>query len=831
MPLTAGARLGPYEILSALDAGGMGEVYRARDLRLDRDVAIKVLPSEFALDADRLARFKREAQVLASLNHSNIAAIYGFEVGGDTQALVLELVEGETLGARLARGPISHGEALPIAREICDALAAAHEQGIIHRDLKPSNIKITPDGLVKVLDFGLAKTAAPAEVGTHVRADITASPTITSPGRVTGIGVILGTAAYMAPEQAQGRPTDKRADIWAFGCVLFEMLAGKRPFDGDDATDTIANILKIDPDWTALPADVPIAIRALLQGCLEKDRRRRIGDIAAAQFALAQSARLGAPDRVTPPVLPSSRPTLLRRAGLLAVAVFVGATAASGVTFLLTRPTPAPVTRMAIPAFGAAAMTIDQNDRTLAIAPDGLKLAYIGGGNTRLFVRAMDQLDATSLAGPGQTREPFFSPDGDWIGFFFTNRLQKVAVTGGPPVTLVSNLNGASRGATWGADGTIIFATNNSGSGLQQISANGGEPKVLTRPDRTKGERGHFWPEFLPGGQAVLFTIAPAGSIDDALIAVLDLRTGTQKVVIRGGSDAHYVPSGHLVYGVAGTLRAVAFDPARFEATGVPVPVLPQLVTTPTDGAANFAITRDGTLAYLSGGTGSTVGRTLVWVDRQGREELIKMPVRAYVIPRISPDGRHVASDVRDQQGDIWIWDFARGTLTRSTLDPGADGYPVWTPNGRRLIFGSERTHPGIANVFWQAADGTSPAESLTQGDRPQTPWSISPDGTLLLFGEGGDLASVSLESEHRVQMLTKTPSTERNGEISPDGRWIAYESDESGQFEIYVRPFPKIDTGRWQISTAGGTRPVWAKNGQELFYMAPLGALMSCAD
>jgi serine/threonine protein kinase len=391
MPLTAGARLGPYEILSALDAGGMGEVYRARDLRLDRDVAIKVLPSEFALDADRLARFKREAQVLASLNHSNIAAIYGFEVGGDTQALVLELVEGETLGARLARGPISHGEALPIAREICDALAAAHEQGIIHRDLKPSNIKITPDGLVKVLDFGLAKTAAPAEVGTHVRADITASPTITSPGRVTGIGVILGTAAYMAPEQAQGRPTDKRADIW--------------------------------------------------------------------------------------------------------------------------------------------------------------------------------------------------------------------------------------------------------------------------------------------------------------------------------------------------------------------------------------------------------------------------------------------------------IWDFACGTLTRSTLDPGADGYPVWTPNGRRLIFGSERTHPGIANVFWQAADGTSPAESLTQGDRPQTPWSISPDGTLLLFGEGGDLASVSLESEHRVQMLTKTPSTERNGEISPDGRWIAYESDESGQFEIYVRPFPKIDTGRWQISTAGGTRPVWAKNGQELFYMAPLGALMSCAD
>ena len=651
MPLNQGTHLGPYEILSAIGVGGMGEVYRARDTKLGRDVALKVIPDTFALDPDRLARFQREAQVLASLNHPHIAAIYGFEDSGETHALVLELVEGETLADRIARGALPLDEALPIAKQICEALEAAHEQGIIHRDLKPANINITSDGVVKVLDFGLAKLAdrGPAKAGHYppdgsvrLQADLTMSPTITSPAMMTGVGVLLGTAAYMSPEQAKGREADKRCDIWAFGCVLFEMLTGKGPLAGDDVTDTLANVLKREPNWLALPAEVPPALRALLRRCLEKNRRERVADISTALFVLKEQASLAAPVTASAP-LPRS-PLWLGIAALTAGALVIAAVATM-LTWLATRPAdPAPprVSRLPIAASGTAALSIDGFDRDLAITPDGSRVIYVGNHGTQLFIRALDALEPVTVF-TGGSRGPFVSPDGQWIGFVdVANELKKVAVTGGPAVTL-ARLDGTARGATWGPDNTIIVATSNGATGLQRVGAAGGTTTVLTRPDLAQGELDHLWPEPLPGGRAVLFTITAAtGGLDAAQVALLDLQTGTRKILMRGGSHAHYVSSGHLVYAAAGSLRAVAFDLARLETRGTPVSVVPAVRETP-----------------------------------------IPTPPRPYVYPQLSPDGTRVAVNAQDQENDIWIWDLSRTTLTRATFDPSFDGYPVWTPDRR----------------------------------------------------------------------------------------------------------------------------------------------------
>jgi Tol biopolymer transport system component len=837
MTITAGTRVGPYEILSALGAGGMGEVYRARDTKLNREVALKVLPDAFTRDPDRLARFKREAQVLASLNHTHIGAIYGFEDSGEIHALVLELVEGGTLADRIARGPILLEDALPIARQVCEALEAAHERGIIHRDLKPSNIKITPDGVVKVLDFGLAKLAHPDAAAGPT--DVTASPTITSPAMMTGVGVLLGTAAYMSPEQAKGRAADKRSDIWAFGCVLYEMLTGRRAFEGEDVSDTLAAVLRGEPDWEALPADVPQSIRTLIRGCLEKDPKRRIGDISVALFVLGDpasvtSATAGSGRSTTV----ASRPPLWRRLLMPTIAAIVVGAAVGTAVWLAMRPSGARVTRFALSSTGAAALSVDFVARHIAITPDGTHIVYLGTGTTgaQLFVRALDQLEPTPLAGLGSPRAPFLSPDGQWIGFVDISAapvtLKKVAITGGPALPL-SRLEGQSRGATWGDDGSIIFATAEPATGLQRVSSAGGEPTVLTKPNRERGEADHLWPQFLPGSQAVLFTITSTmGGIDASQVAVLDLRTGTPKILVRGGSQAQYVPSGHLVYAAAGTLRAIAFDFNRLEAVGTAIPVLAHVTTLPT-GTAEFDIASDGTLVYVSGGAGAAAARTLVWVDRQGREEAVKAaPARAYTYPRLSPDGMRVALDIRDQDFDIWVWDFARETLSRVTFDPGLDRAPAWTPDGRRVVFSSQASGVGVS-LFWQAADGMGTAERLTESPNTQFPSAVSPDGTRVVFSEGStptrfDVMMLTLEKDHRVQPLVQTPFDDRNGEVSLDGRWLAYESNDSGQAQISVRPFPDVKSGRWQVSTGGGTQPLWARNGQELFYLAPNGALMS---
>jgi Tol biopolymer transport system component len=663
------------------------------------------------------------------------------------------------------------------------------------------------------LDFGLAKALEP--VATLAALNATASPTITSPAKMTGVGVLLGTAAYMSPEQAKGRPADKRSDIWAFGCVLYEMLTGKRAFDGEDMTDVLGAVARLDPNWEAVPPGVPQPIRTLMHRCLVKDRRARIGDFAAVRFVLDHQADpMATAHHVSPPAR-----SFVRRLQIPATVLITGATTAAALVFLLPRPTLQPVTRLMMEASGDARVAIDPNDRAIAIAPDGSKVAYTGasasvygaGVQSSLFVRALDQLQPTLLAGPGGVREPFFSPDGTWVGFFDpVIPLKKMSVAGGPAVQLAL-LDAPSRGATWGPDDAIIYATVNPETGLLRISANGGEPVVLTRPNPEKGERDHVWPHVLPGGRAVLFTIVPPGPIEDAQIAVLDLRNGSYKVILRGASDARYVEGGYLVYGLAGTLRAVAFDVDRLEVRGTPMPVLQQVVTTPTSGAANFAVAANGTLAYVSGsGLGET--RTLVWVDRDGHEEALKVPPRAYASVRLSPDGTRIALDVRDEQNDIWIWDLQRQTMTRLTVDPSTDNSPMWTPDGRRIAFMSSRD--GAPRLYWQAADGTGAAELLADvlGGQPS---SFSPDGTRLLFGPE-DVGVLTIDGPRRMEPLLKGA---RNAEMSPDGRWLAYQSSESGRDEIYVRPFPNVNGGKWQVSADGGTRPLWARDGRELFY------------
>jgi len=848
--LISGTRLGPYEILALIGSGGMGEVYRARDTKLDRDVAIKILPEAFASDTERVARFQREAKTLAALNHPNIAAIYGLEegpaeAGHHRRALVMELVAGDDLSQRIARGPIPINEALPIAKQIADALEAAHEQGIIHRDLKPANIKVREDGTVKVLDFGLAKFASPPEGGHYasdgsvrLQPDLSMSPTMMSPAQMSGVGMILGTAAYMAPEQARGKAVDKRADVWAFGAVLFEMLTGTPPFPGDDLSHILARVIDRDPDWTALPPALSPALRTYLRRCLTKDPRQRIRDIGDVRLAL-EGAFDAEPATAQPRSHGARRSSWARALPWAVAAAF--ATAACSVLVLWAPwrlPTAPRVTRTTITSPGPATLRINGSDTDLCISPDGTHVVYVGNGGTQLFVRALDALEPTVIANGTDLRGPFVSPDGLWVGFVSGNILRKVAITGGPLVTLTS-IDGGARGGRWTPDDTIIFATSNPVTGLQRVSAGGGTPEVVTRPDHAKGEGDHLWPELLPGGRAVLFTIVYQGVLDTAQVAVRDLRTGTQKVVLRGGSHAHYVASGlaspkqgeggHLVYVAAGTLRAIPFDLNRLETRAGAVPVLPRLVTTGY-GAGDFALAGDGTLVYVDvPGALTESGRTLVWVDRAGKEEPLAAPPRAYQHPRLSPDGARVAVSVSDEERDVWIWDLQRATFTRLTLDPALDWFPVWTPDGRRIVFTSDRG--GSPSLWWQPVDGTGVAEQLTTSTNAQFATGITPDGAVAVFNEttpsmGRDMLQVALDGTRKVTPLLQTRFDERNGMVSPDGRWLAYESDSSGPQQIYVRPFPNVGGGQRQVSNAGGTRPLWARSGKELFYFGSDGTL-----
>jgi len=816
--MSVGERIGVYQIVARLGAGGMGVVYRARDTRLGRDVAIKILPRAFTADPDRHARFEREARVLASLNHAHIAAIHGIEETADACALILELVDGETLADRIARGPMRVPAALEIARQIADALDAAHEKGIVHRDLKPANIQITPHGAVKVLDFGLARLeSGPAPTAS-------ASPTLTV--NDTREGAIVGTAAYMSPEQARGLPVDKRTDIWAFGSVLFEMLSARPAFGRDTIADTLAAVLDREPDWKALPADLPTPVDALLRRCLRKDLKERLRDIGDARGDLASTA----PDVASDSAIPNA-PMWRRAIAFVAAGLVLGLIAVG-----VLRQAPAPlatVTRFTITPPAVAPLTIEGTGSDIAIAPDGSRLVYVGNNGRALVVHSLDRLAPTLLAGLGAPSSPVFSPDGQWIAFFDgATTLKKVPVTGGQATTLTP-LKGPTSGAFWTADDRIVFMNGDRSMGLLGVRSTGGEPVAMTRVDATRGEVAHSFPRVLPGGNAMVFTVSANGSAPSQ-IALMDLRTGAQRTLVQG-SQASYVAPGYLVYAVGSTVWAAAFDLRALAVLGPPVPVLQGVMTFAGGTGADFSVAANGTLIYVPQGAQAAPHRTMVWVDRQGREQALATPQRTYLYPRLSPDGMRIAVAIGDEDNDIWMWDVARSRLTRFTFNRGFDLYPVWTPGGRRLVWGAVNEAGKPMGAYWQAADGTGVAEPLTRDPNAQYisyPVAISPDETRLVVREdrpetGLDLAVVTLDAERRVTSLIRTRSSERNAEISADGRWLAYESTESGREEIYVRPFPIVDAARWQVSTDGGRQPVWSRTGHELFFRAPDASLV----
>ena len=662
------------------------------------------------------------------------------------------------------------------------------------------------------------------ESGFH--AGVSHSPTVTSPA-MTAAGILLGTAAYMSPEQAKGKPADKRSDIWAFGCVLYEMLAGARPFAGDDVSDVMASVLAKEPDWTRLPSTLPPALGIYIKRCLHKNPKQRIGDV--------QDVRLALEGAFDTPSFPLAAPGRIlgwgRFAALLTAVIGLAAAAGATVWYAIRAPhfEPVQVSRFQDTFSGAAALFVSTDEHSLAITPDGSRLIYVGDGGRQLFVRTLDALEPVSVF-TGAPRGPFVSPDGQWIGFTERGAMKKISITGGAAVTVAMLDAPTARGASWGPDDTIIFASTNPATGLQRVGAGGGPTTMLTRADRGQGEADHGWPEWLPGGHAVLFTItALAGGPDATQVAVFNLLTGVRTVLLHGGSHPHYIPSGHLVYSTAGTLRAVLFDADRLELRGTPVAVVRDVVTTES-GAADAVISLNGTLVYVPGPAVSQSTRTLVWVDRQRRETAIQAPPRAYVHPRLSPDGTRLAVFVADQELDVWLLDLSRTTFTRFTSGPGVDTYPLWTHDGRRLIFSSQRT--GVANLFWQAADRSGDVERLTNSSNAQSATGISPDGRFLIFTEvapttGEDVMQMTLDPTRAVTPLVESGFAERNGTVSPNGRWLAYEANDSGRFEVYVRPFPNVNSAIFPVSTDGGTRPLWSPTGQELVYISPAGALM----
>jgi eukaryotic-like serine/threonine-protein kinase len=824
-----GRHLGAYEVVAKLGEGGMGEVYRATDTTLKRQVAIKVLPESLARDVDRLARFQREAEILAALNHPHIAQVFGLERVDGGSALIMELVEGPTLADRIAQGPIPVSEAIPLARQIADALEAAHEQGIIHRDLKPANIKVRPDGTVKVLDFGLAKADGASRTGD------TNSAMLTSPA-MTMQGMILGTAAYMSPEQAAGKPVDRRSDVWAFGVVLMEMLTGRQTFGGETVSHVIASLLKDTPDWAALPSDTPAAIRTLLRRCLEKDRRRRLADIADARLELddAMTQPSASPAQAQPP---SRRFVALWSA----TGVVSGALVAAAATWIWGRPAAAPPARsarFAIVPPSTEPLAYRSPGGDLAVSPDGSLIVYSvmtdNGRGTRLVVRSIDDLEARPIADSENAFGPFVAPDGRSIGFVTAaGALVSANVSGGPAVPIATRpIGGSPRGLTWGPGDRIVLGNASPDIGLVSVRR-GGELEVITKPNKAGGELDHVFPSFLPDGQSVLFTILSAQSAN-AQIAVLDLASGQYKTLIHGGSHARYMDPGYLVYVAGGSLQAVRFDARRRQVIGEPISFGERVVARVT-GAAEFALSSTGTLVFVPdrGGDAMTP-RSLVWLNRQGQEEPTGAPLRTYGTARVSPDGnRAVVAVYDDTLDDLWIWDFARRTLERMTRTDGSDMSPMWDRTGRYVIW-SLAAAGGSPRVYRQAADGTGAAEQLPTSGRGgfQYPTTMTADGSRLLIQQG------PAPQMRRIRTLDLNPGGKApenddvlvpnawSPELSPNGRWLAYQSNESGRDEIYIRPYPNVDAGRVLISTAGGTRPAWAPSGGELFYLDGAGLL-----
>jgi serine/threonine protein kinase/dipeptidyl aminopeptidase/acylaminoacyl peptidase len=823
MSLATGTKLGSYEILAAIGAGGMGEVYRARDAKLGRDVALKVLPEAFARDAERMARLQREAKVLASLNHANIAAIYGFEDSGGAHALVMELVEGSTLADRIKSGPIPIDEALRIAKQICEGLEYAHERGIVHRDLKPANVKVSRDDAVKILDFGLAKAVA----GEAIETDISTSPTLTH--MATQAGFILGTAAYMSPEQAKGKPVDRRADIWAFGCVLYEMLTARMAFSGETVTDTLAAIVMKDPDWSQLPGVTPARVRVLLQRCLQKDSKQRLRDIGDARISLDEAIS-GAPlESRTPSELgltrTGRRQTILWSIACLAVAVTVGLAAwyLKPVTEGLPLSANARVMRLSINPPEGGSFFFGDNLGGVSVSPDGKTAAFVAtaNGETALWVRPLDSADARMIRGTRGAFYPFWSPDSKSIGFFATNRLESVDLSGGIPFT-ICNINDG-RGGAWTGDGHIIFGAVS--TGLFRVSASGGTPSPLTTVDSAHGEQDYRWPQVLPDGK-LLFWVRSVQPEVTGIYAASLTRPSERVHLVTTDTGALYAPGNddrdYLIWQREGQLGAQEFDPRTLKMIGEFRTISDQVGMNETIGQMVAGVSGNGLLLYSGA---NTIGQ-LTWFDRSGKRLGIVGDPGQDEVFSLSPDGRRIAVS-RDKTGgtDLWLLEAERGVASRFTARPGNSIWPVWSPDGRTIIF-----RQGL-NLFRKDVAGTVDEERLTESPNLQDPTDWSRDGRSLLFFEaapntGFDLWVLPVTPDGKPQgkprVYLRTQFNEQYGRFSPEAnpRLVAYQSDESGQTEVYIDAFPEPQN-KLRISTNGGRYPEWNPNGRELFYVS----------
>jgi serine/threonine-protein kinase len=817
MPLSVGDRLGVYEILAPIGAGGMGAVYRARDTRLEREVAIKVLPEALAEDPDRLARFEREAKVLASLNHPNIAQIYGIE----QRALVMELVPGETL-----KGPLPPATALNYARQIAEALEAAHEKGIVHRDLKPANIVVTPGDVVKVLDFGLASI----ENREREASDPHNSPTLTmSPTRA---GMIMGTAAYMSPEQARGKPADKRADIWAFGAVLYEMLTGRPLFGGETVSDILVEVLGKEPDLSSLPAHA----RYVAERCLRKDLRKRWQAIGDVRIALEE----GATEPSSPAPVPEAKRTWLPWA--IAGALLLVAAATSLTAWRATRSASGsgdlPLIRLDADLGPNAHVGAAYAAQLTAIAPDGTRLVYpvrTSDGKQMLATRLLDKPAGSVIAGTEEGSGPFFSPDGLSIGFFADGKLKRTALSGGAPVTLADASN--ARGASWSEDGTIIAALTNT-SGLYRIPASGGStPQPLTQ--LRAGEVTHRWPQVLPGGKAVLFTASKdLSNYESASLELLTFSTGEIKVLQQGGYFGRYTASGHILYVHDGTLFALSTDGSAVNPRGEPVPLLDDIASSSTSAAGQFDVSRTGIFVYRSG---KAQPETWSIVGMDGRGSKIIQPQlskpAAYFTPRFSPDGRRLALGIEMKGVDLYLYDFQNDVLSRLTFLNQLTYNPVWTPDGKHIVFQS--IGADNQSLLWIRSDGAGEMQKLLEVKALVEPHSITPDGRRLAYQQRTktnfeiwtlplDVTDPDHPKPGKPEPLARTTANEVEPAFSPDGRWMAYASDESGAYEVYVRPFQDAaGGGKWQVSSGGGKIPVWSHDGKNLFFESPDNRIM----
>jgi Tol biopolymer transport system component len=824
MPLVLGTKLGPYEIVAPLGAGGMGEVYRARDTRLDRSVAIKILPAQFSSDPVRKQRFEREAKTISSLNHPHICVLHDVGSQDGVDYLVMECVEGETLAKRLEKGPLPVEQVLKYGAQIGDALDKAHRSGIVHRDLKPGNIMLTPAG-AKLLDFGLAKPTAPL---TSV-ATLTAAVTQSSP--MTEQGAIVGTFQYMSPEQVEGKELDGRSDIFSLGAVLYEMLTGQRAFQGKSQLSVASAILEKEPaPINTIKPMTPPTLDHAIRRCLAKEPEKRWQSAADLAGELQWIAEAGSQAGMQAPVVMHRK--VRERLGWVAATFLALVAVAFAISFVLRAPKPPPEPTRLTAEIGAEANLVTDIGAAAIFSPDGRRLVFVAAGSDqkrRIYLRSMDQLQATALSGTDNARDPFFSPDGQWLGFFADGKLKKISVQGGAAVTLCDA--SSDRGGSWGEDGTIVFEADPRVP-LSKVSSAGGSPQLLTPLDRQTGEITQRWPQMLPGGRAVLFTSSKTGgNYQDADIAVYSMDSGKRKSLQHGGFHARYLPSGHLVYVHEGTLFAVPFDLKRLEVTGQPIPVLEGVVTVPGNGGAQFSLSETGSLVYIAG-RGGIVNNSVYWMDRQGQFTPLREIPADYYQPGFSPDGKRLAMGIFDGKSSaaVWVYEWDRDILTRLTFSDHDENNPVWTPDGQRITYTSHEN--GEFNLYWKRADGSGEALRLTKDKAVKYPFSWRPDGKVLAFSQlnpdtSWDIMTLAVEGDEKSgwkvgepRPFLNTPFAERSPAFSPDGRWLAYTSDESRNYEVYVRPFPGPG-GKWQISTGGGDHPKWSRNGKELLYCA----------